>query len=340
MDSYTTDFVSSFDDEFGSVTPMYNSIPSNNCCMALDFSSMAMQTLTGMSSSRVSNSIGNMMTKEQIYQYENENGFLMWADGFLDRFVSTLSILRPSSVIVAIDCKGNNWRKDIYSDYKFGRKTKSGYLSSVDFDLFAKAKIKMIEYLRNIGMLCIEVDRAEADDILYCIARAKDNTVIVSCDGDMNQLAKWGAKIYNPVKRSFVEDMDAKFFLEIKTIMGDGGDFIHSIRGSITDKKAVWPVTLYNAASSVGVLNYLLENESENKDVIIPLPSGDIKLKMSDIYIRNKSLIDMEYIPQDIINSIMEKWGHESLNLKYDKDSAALYNIKYIDIIARYVKMI
>lgn len=310
------------------------------CLAVVDFSSMAMQTLTGLSSSKITTRIGNMMTKDQIYMYENENGFKMWSDGFLDRFTGVVSYLRPSVIIIALDCKGNNWRKDIYSDYKFGRKGKISSLSCVDWALFTKAKLEMVEYLKDIGMLCVEVEGAEADDIIYCIARSKDNVVVVSVDGDMNQLAKWGVKIYNPIKRAFVEDMDAKLFLEIKTLVGDSGDYIHSVRGTFSDKKAVWPNTMIAKASSGGILNYLLENEEENVEVDIPLPSGNKKMKMSDIYIRNKQLIDMEYIPQGIIDSIMTKWTDESGRLRYDYDKAVQYNQKYADMIARYIKMI
>ena len=318
----------------------YNTVvPTRGCCMVLDFSSLAMQSLTGLASAKMSSSLGYKLKPDQIYMYENENNFITWSDGFFDRLVSMIHVLGPSSMIIATDCDGSNWRKNIYPDYKFGRRSKQKTLACVDWDIFKEAKRRAIQFFRDIGLLVIGTDRAEADDVIYCVARTAPNVVVASTDGDMLQLAKWGTKVYNPVKMQFTEELDPNYFLELKVMVGDSSDFIHSIRGTLTDKKAIWPTSIIKKSGDIGVLNYLLEHEEENPEVTVPLPSGAANMKMSDIYIRNKKLIDMEYIPKDITDSIMAAWGASANSMKYDYEAACNYNKKYADIIGRLIRM-
>lgn len=307
----------------------------DGCCMVLDFSSSAMQALNGMASAKITTSIGRFMTPDQTYMYENETGFANWSIGFLDRLYGIIMKLRPSIMMVALDSRETNWRKDIYKDYKFGRKAKNKRLHNVDWDIFRKAKDDMALFLKNIGSLVIEVDKAEADDIIYCIARLSHNVVVVSVDGDMMQLAKWGAKIYNPKSLSFVEELNPSYFLEHKVIIGDSSDYIHSIRGTMTDKKSVWPSTIMKKSESAGILNYFADNKDENKEIELVLPSGVIKTSPAKLYVRNKKLIDMEYIPQAMTDLILNRWKEEALKIGCDVNSANNYNSKYAQLLMR-----
>jgi len=132
-----------------------------------------------------------------------------------------------------------------------------------DRDGFQRQRKKIIEVIRNY--LPIHVVRHpdfECDDVLAAIAQhthAEDECIVVSTDTDFFQLfnSSKNVKIYNPIKKSFVEPLDYDY-VTYKALKGDSSDNIEGFKG-IGDKRAK------SLLSSKDSLNAFLA-ESDNRE--------------------------------------------------------------------------
>jgi hypothetical protein len=90
------------------------------------------------------------------------------------------------------------------------------------------------EIAETVGAAVVQVEKAEADDIMSEICRTKldECTVcIVSMDGDMAQLQKYPGVIqYNNIKKEFVQVEDPKYGLLVKVLGGDSKDNVKSCK--------------------------------------------------------------------------------------------------------------
>ena len=136
------------------------------------------------------------------------------------------------SVVLCCDSK-NYWRKSVFPHYKSHRK-EAREKSQLDWNLIFKClnKIKA-ELKENFPYKVIEVDGAEADDIIGTLVprlSSIEKVLIVSSDADFKQLQKYNnVKQYNPMLGVFVKSPNPAKELKEKVIRGDKGDGIPSI---------------------------------------------------------------------------------------------------------------
>jgi hypothetical protein len=141
---------------------------------------------------------------------------------------------------VVICCDNRKyWRKEIFPFYKAGRK-KTREKSALDwhliFDIIGKIKQELKD---NMPYKVIDVEGAEADDIIGTLAPryvAHENVLILSSDGDFVQLqmynskdSKYHIKQYSPILKKFLISDNPHLDLKIKIINGDKGDGIPNI---------------------------------------------------------------------------------------------------------------
>lgn len=135
-------------------------------------------------------------------------------------------------VILCCDSR-NYWRKSVFPHYKSHRK-EAREKSALDWNLIFKClnKIKT-ELKENFPYKVIEVDGAEADDIIGTLVpriSSSEKVLIVSSDADFKQLQKYNnVKQYNPMLGVFVKSPNPTKELKEKVIRGDKGDGIPSI---------------------------------------------------------------------------------------------------------------
>ena len=218
---------------------------------------------------------------------DDDKTFSYWKYLFINSIFKMISNFEPTKVIIAIDSR-KNWRKDVYSEYKAHRKAARDN-SGIDFEAFFPVFDAFYEDLKTTlcNMMWIRVDRCEGDDIIAVATRMYKNSKIkiISTDRDLNQLMKNKNVVqYDPIKRKYVESVNPAVDLELKIIMGDKGDNIPAIRPK------VGPATAASIISK-GTLQELLES--------------DINIQKN--YIRNTVLIDLEKIPSDVENAIIEE---------------------------------
>lgn len=156
--------------------------------------------------------------------------------GFCRMIKRLLDMFKPDYIAVVWDSKGGSTaRKELFAEYKATRQAPPS-------DLFVQ-KEKMRAFLDAIGLTQIETPGIEADDIMYAIAKereqAGDTVVLVTSDKDMGQVLSDQVFIYDSFKdllldqTVFAEKMgfpvDRLVFYF--SLLGDTSDNIPGVRG-------------------------------------------------------------------------------------------------------------
>jgi hypothetical protein len=193
------------------------------------------------------------------------------------------------------------WRKEFFPFYKAGRK-KAREKSDLDwhliFDILGNLKQELKE---NFPYKVIDVDGAEADDIigtLTPIYAGDDNKILIlSSDGDFLQLQMYkNVKQYNPAQKKYIKSENPVAELKEKIIKGDKGDGI--------------PNVLSPADCFVRDLRQTPINKNR-LDKLLNENYGDWEDENARIgFSRNQTLIDLRQIPSDIKNSIIDTYNN------------------------------
>lgn len=163
-----------------------------------------------------------------------------WASMYVHLLLKNLSYLKMKfeaeygEIVICVDNK-ENWRKDVYPDYK-GNRAKKRSESNIDYNTFYELQDDILNELDlNFPFKVIKVDKCEADDIVGVLAKeyAKyEKTVVVSSDKDFKQVLEYGAKLFDPIAKVFVNmSSDELKEWKIEHILGgDDGDNIPNIK--------------------------------------------------------------------------------------------------------------
>ena len=138
-------------------------------------------------------------------------------------------------VVLCYDDK-NYWRRDIFPFYKKNRKQEREN-SKYDWDQVFSVLNKIRDELRNnFPYHVIQVQGAEADDIIgsICINQAKNSdpqkTLILSADKDFIQLHRFSfVSQYDPIHNRWIENDNPVQYLQEHIIRGDRSDGIPNI---------------------------------------------------------------------------------------------------------------
>lgn len=211
----------------------------------------------------------------------NEDFMLLFTDFTkkINEIKKKLKLNNDIKIIFGKDCKRKDiWRNEIFPDYKQSRKINN---EVGEFFIYTYEKI-----INNYNY--IEIEKCEADDVIGVLTKylSKDNKVyIITGDLDYLQLINENVEIYdlkyNNLKNKSIGEND----LLKKILLGDKSDNIPSIHKKLGEKT---------------VLKYLNnKNELEKK-----LEDKEIKTQ----YELNKKLIDMNNIPTEYIEKIINKF--------------------------------
>ena len=207
------------------------------------------------------------------------------------------------------------WRRDIFPQYKASRR-KNRTESKIDWKgVFGIMSEIREELTKNMPYKILHVERCEADDIIATLVamREEDKYLIISGDKDFVQLQHYGDVYqYSPMLKSFMgENVNSETFLREQIIKGDRSDGVPNILSDdnifLTDERQK-PINKKR-----------LEEWSDTDN--IPLGSQTRKN-----FERNKALIDLSMIPEDIKTSIINNYKNykdnsRSLLLQYFIDN-------------------
>jgi len=204
---------------------------------------------------------------------------------------------------IVLACDHTSWRKGIFPQYKFKRKS-AREESTMDWaEAFRILNMVRDELRENFPYHVIHVENSEADDIIGTLVRdtqefGKDEKVmIVSADKDFIQLHKYkNVKQFSPMTKKFVTHENPIEYLHEHIMKGDSGDgvpnvlspdntFVDGIRQSPMSKKKI----------------------EEYKD----------RFKMPEEvyrnYCRNQKLIDLSHTPDKIQADIIDQYRNQTM---------------------------
>jgi hypothetical protein len=206
-------------------------------------------------------------------------------------------------LVICADDK-NYWRKDVFPYYKAHRKEdreKSALDWKMIFETLNKVKGEIKE---NFPYKVIQVDRAEADDIIgtlthrfgvYLNNSDTDRILVLSGDKDFGQLQKYAnVDQFSPVTKRWVRVNDASRFLKEHIMKGDRGDGIPNFLSNdscIVAKERQKPLASKK-------LNMWVDQN----------PEDFCTTEMLRNYKRNEQLVDLSYVPDNIVDEINRQY--------------------------------
>jgi 5'-3' exonuclease len=200
-----------------------------------------------------------------------------------------------NNIVLCADA-GDPWRRDIYPNYKHARR-KGRVDSATDWDnIFNVITEIKHEIAENFPYVMMYIEKAEADDIIAILVKHTDEPImIISGDKDFIQLqTKSNVKQYSPIQKVFVgEGLDPKKFLHEQIIKGDRSDGIPNILS---------PDDIFLTGEKQRPINKKRLEEWAN---VSNIPLGS---ETSKYYERNKRLIDLSCIPEELEKTIINNY--------------------------------
>lgn len=202
--------------------------------------------------------------------------------------------------IVLCTDAGNPWRRDFFPLYKANRK-KARDNDDNDWKLiFDTLQIVKDEIRDNFPYHYMYVPNCEADDIIAVLTKRfhkEEDILIVSGDKDFQQLLKHdNVQQYSPNRNDFIDCPDANVFLREHILKGDKGDGIPNILSN-------------DDCLDLGIRQTPLRKNILEKYMRISIENDD---KYYRNYIRNQTLIDLDMIPDEIVERINTEFDNTS----------------------------
>ena len=187
-----------------------------------------------------------------------------------------------------------NWRREYFPNYKHSRR-KGRKESKLDwnniFDTLHMIKDELTEFF---PYKVLEVENAEADDIIASVVfhvasepKNYEKVLILSSDKDFIQLQRYNfVSQYSPMQKKFVNGIDPTTYIKEHILKGDRGDGV--------------PNFLSPDNTFVDELRQRPMSKRKLEAWIDLEPSDYCNEEMMRNYQRNRTLIDLSYIPDDI----------------------------------------
>lgn len=225
---------------------------------------------------------------------------------------------------LVLACDGKQyWRRDIFPQYKAGRKAsreKSDLDWKLIFDTISQIRDEVAEHF---PYKVIHIDRAEADDVIATLCKwtqmngrvdrgmfeEKQPVMIVSSDGDFKQLHKYdNVQQYSPIqKKKVVCDEPIAYLAEHIAKAGDDGipNVLSEDSVFVTEGARQKKMTAGRLEEFVRDGRSACRNDDERRN-----------------WDRNNALINLDNIPPDIEEQIVNAY----INDKPKGDKMSIYN--------------
>ena len=207
-------------------------------------------------------------------------------------------------MVIACDSK-NVWRREVFPNYKAGRKAnreKSDHDWNAIFAMLGNIKSEIREFL---PYKVLELETAEADDIIAAIVRRVQNRVgpnhlkkilILSGDKDFIQLHNEWVKQYNPVLNKYVgKDENPALYIKEHILKGDRSDGVPNV---LSDDNVFIEGRRQKPLSRKKIDSWL-------EEVFMTMTEEEEKN-----YNRNKKLIDLTCIPLELEDKINNEFDN------------------------------
>ena len=195
-------------------------------------------------------------------------------------------------------CDGrHSWRREHFPQYKAARKTNREADSRDWTQIFGCLDTIKSELKEFFPYKYLEIDEAEADDIIGVLARKSgtEKVMIISGDKDFIQLqVHKNVKQYSPITKKLVTTENPYNYLKEHILRGDSSDGIPNFLSSdncIVDKIRQKPLSKKKVESWLGEspVDFCTEEQLRN-------------------YHRNMKLIDLQFTPLNIVDQINQQF--------------------------------
>ena len=227
-------------------------------------------------------------------------------------------------MVIACDTK-HSWRKNAFPYYKANR-AKNREESELDWKtIFTTFDLMRAELKEYFPYRVIEVDGAEADDVIGTLchkfgADASEfgglvlndapDILIMSGDHDFRQLQRHGnVKQFDPIKKKYVVVKDPEAYLKEHIIRGDVGDGVPNFLSDddVLVKQGVRQKSIMEKKFEVWM-----------KQPVSEICDTEYKLRN---WKRNEQMVDLRFTPETLQRDILEQYHLES-----GKDRSKLTN--------------
>lgn len=269
--------------------------------------------------------ISQVMIANIMAQLGNHTNTVIEEDIFRHMVLNSIRSFRKNfadygEIVIACDDK-KYWRKQVFPYYKANRK-KARAQSEIDWNQIFNCLNKIRDELKQYSPYrVLQVEGAEADDVIatLCIEygtilQSSEKILILSGDKDFVQLQVYGnVEQYNPVLKKQIKNTNPHKYLREHILKGDRGDGIPNIMSSDTciiegERQKSLPAKRIEYLTSIADLSKVLPPDQLNN------------------FKRNERLIDLHMIPEELMNSILEKYHSEA---NKPKDKLAEYFSKF-----------
>ena len=235
-------------------------------------------------------------------------------------------------IVICVDY--GSWRYDIHPNYKARRKIRKLADTSIDLEvIMPKIKEFEDEIKNNFPFVVVKVKNAEGDDVIgalthYVLKNSNDKIIIVSNDKDFKQLHVSKRVVqYDYKEKREIQTVSGKNELMWLILKGDDADDIPNVRTSnlnifvtpgvrqvrMWNEKKIWEHITNNT-----VFDKLLYNEEK----------GETDDELFENFQRNRQLIDLTLIPDEIKEKIITEYKKEKSKPKHGKIKLLQYMVK------------
>ncbi len=244
--------------------------------------------------------------------------------GFLNMFLSLTQNIKCDYCLVLFDAKRQNFRNEIFKDYKATR-------PELPEDL--KPQFALIhEVVEALNLHWLQMEGYEADDLIatYTDLALKDGkeVTIVSADKDLMQLIREGVTFYDSMKNKFFtpEDVKEKFGVypervtDVQALAGDSTDNIPGVPG-IGIKTAAELVNQFGSLE--GVLDHADEIKQNKRRELIQTHKEDALISQKLVTLKADvpveiALKDLRCLAphEDVLLNLLDRHAFRSLKNK------------------------
>ncbi len=208
--------------------------------------------------------------------------------GFTNMLVKLIEDYSDDKMIVIFDAARENFRNEIYPEYKANR-------GEAPDDLIPQFPL-IRECVKSFNIPQLEIEGFEADDLIATYVRLaekdKIETIIVSSDKDLMQLVSDNVTMLDPMKNKKIEtkDVEEKFGVRpdkvifIQALTGDKVDNIPGAPG-IGPKTASQLINEYNDID--GLIKNLDKIKQEKRRNILEESENDIRISLELVTLKN-----------------------------------------------------
>jgi hypothetical protein len=203
-------------------------------------------------------------------------------------------------LVIACDNK-NYWRKQVFPYYKANRK-KNIENSELNwqsiFECMGKIRAELKEFF---PYKVVDIESAEADDIIATLVKEfsefpAQDILILSGDKDFIQLhTNDNVRQYDPVRKKYIKNPDPSRYLKEHILKGDSGDGVPNVLSNDN----CFVVGERQKPMTQKKLDVLIEAELDESHPVYRN------------YLRNKQLIDLSMVPDDITSKVLDSYHNQ-----------------------------